>query len=243
VELTESAKLPLISLIVPVYNEEGILAGAARDMVVGLERLAYPSEVILSENGSVDRTPQLVDELARVDDRIRVLHLPDPDYGQALRQGFLAARGEFLVNFSVDWMDFGFLCTALSMVSEFDLVLASKSVAEKSDSRPWSRRLGGAAFHGLTQWLFGLPVADTHGIKLMRRRLVIGLIERCYFGGEVFDTELVIRAYQAGLRICEIPVKVEERRPSRVGVVKRGWRGLTQLARLRVLLWKELKNT
>jgi glycosyltransferase involved in cell wall biosynthesis len=234
---------PLVSLIVPVFNEEEMLAAAMREIIAGFAALAIPFEVILSENGSMDRTPQLVDGLARDDDRIRVVHLPVPDYGQALRQGFLAARGDFLVHFSVDWMDFGFLQAALSRAPEYDLVLASKSATEKSDLRPWFRRLGGAAFHGLVRWLFGVPISDTHGIKLMRRECVIGLVHRCRFNGDVFDTELVVRAFRAGLRICEIPVYVHEKRPSRVGVLKRAGRGLTQLVRLRVVLWKEPKNT
>ena len=93
------------------------------------------------------------------------------------------------------------------------------------------------------RWLFGVPITDTHGIKLMRRERVIGLVHRCRFNGDVFDTELVVRAVQAGLRICEIPVYVYEKRPSRVGVLRRAVRGLTQLVRLRVVLWKEPKNT
>jgi hypothetical protein len=181
--------------------------------------------------------------LARDDDRIRVTHLPMADYGQALRTGFLAARGEFLVNFSVDWIDFGFLEAALSRVRECDLVLASKCAAETSDRRPWLRRLGGAAFHGLVRWLLDVPISDTHGIKLMRRERVISLIDQCSFNAEIFDTELVVRAFRAGLQICEIPVVVEERRPSRMGVVKRAGRSLTQLLRLRLALWKEPKVT
>jgi len=241
--MIDPGKHPTVSLIVPVFNEEEMLPVAVRQIIAGFAALAIPFEVVLSENGSTDRTPQLVDGLARGDDRIRVVHLPVPDYGQALRQGFLAASGDFLVHFSVDWMDFGFLQAALSRTPEYDLVLASKSATEKSDRRPWFRRLGGAAFHGLVRGLFGVPITDTHGIKLMRRERVIGLVDRCRLNGDVFDTELVVRAFRAGLRISEIPVYVYEKRPSRVGVMKRAGRGLAQLVKLRILLWKEPNNT
>ena len=113
-KMIDTGKHLTVSLIVPVFNEEEMLAAAMREIIAGLAALAIPFEVVLSENGSMDRTPQLVDGLARDDDRIRVVHLPAADYGQALRQGFLAARGDLLVHFSVDWMDFGFLQTALS---------------------------------------------------------------------------------------------------------------------------------
>jgi glycosyltransferase involved in cell wall biosynthesis len=241
--MIDPADRPMVSLIVPVFNEEEMLTAAMSEIIAGFASLAIPFEVILSENGSMDRTPQLVDELARDDDCIRVIHLTVADYGQALRQGFLEARGDVLAHFSVDWMDFEFLQIALSLVSEYDLVLASKSAAEKSDQRPWYRRVGGSAYHGLVRRLFGMPITDTHGIKLMQRERVIGLIDCCRCNGDVFDTELVVRASRAGLRICEIPITVHEKRPSRVGVLKRAGRGLVQLARLRVVLWKEPNNT
>ncbi len=65
------------------------------------------------------------------------------------------------------------------------------------------------------------------------------LAEKCRFGNEVFDTELVVRSFRAGLRLCEIPVFVEEKRPSRTGSLKRAWRMVRQLLVMRVALGRE----
>jgi hypothetical protein len=86
---------------------------------------------------------------------------------------------------------------------------------------------------------FGLGVSDTHGMKAMRRAEVVAVAEHCRFGTDLFDTELVLRAERAGLRVGEVPVTVEERRPSRTPIARRILRTLGGLVRLRVVLWRE----
>ena len=46
---------------------------------------------------------------------------------------------------------------------------------------------------------FGLQVSDTHGVKALRRAPLLPLVEACQFGGDIFDTELILRAERAGL--------------------------------------------
>jgi hypothetical protein len=86
---------------------------------------------------------------------------------------------------------------------------------------------------------FTLHVSDTHGMKGMRREVVEPIVEQCRFGTDLFDTELVLRADRAGLAIAEVPVTVEERRPSRTPIARRIARTLVGLVRLRVVLWRE----
>jgi hypothetical protein len=86
---------------------------------------------------------------------------------------------------------------------------------------------------------FGLGVSDTHGMKVLRRKEMVSLVEGARFGTDLFDTELVIRAERAGLRVEELPVLVEERRPSRTSIGRRIPRSLVGLARLRMVLWQE----
>lgn len=233
------AGLTSLSIVVPIYNEEQILAQAVPEILVTLEQAGVAFEVILAENGSVDSTLQVAQDLAQGDSRVRVIHLSLPDYGGAMRQGFLASRGEFLVNFSIDFFDGGFVRAALSNLERFDVVLGSKYVAQSHDRRPLSRRVGGLVLSVIVRILFGLPVSDTHGLIAARRDQVIGLVERCRFGHEIFDTELIVRAHKAGLSLCEVPVRVVEERPSRLGTFRRAMRMLVQFARLRVLLWRE----
>jgi hypothetical protein len=230
---------PVLSLTVPVYNEEQILAQVVGDAIVALENLGVSFELILSENGSRDATRAIAETLAHNDPRVRWISLPQPDYGQAIRQGFLASSGECLAHFSADWMDFGFLSAALSEEQQFEIVIGTKASAPAVDRRPWTRRLGGRVFHGVEKGMFDLPVSDTHGLKVLRRSRVMPVIEKCKFGGEVFDTELVVRACRAGLRVREIAIHFEERRLSRSAVLGRAGRALIQLVGLRLALWHE----
>ena len=228
-----------VSVVVPAHNEEGILASALGQLIVDLDQMELGFEVILAENGSTDSTLQLAEGMAMTDRRLRVLHLEQPDYGRALRQGFLASSGVYLANFSVDFMDIDFLQTALSKLERHDLVLGSKYVAKSHDARPVTRRLGGRMLSCFAQTLFHLPVSDTHGLMAMRREVVLPLVKASQLGNEVFDTELIVRAHRAGIPMCEVPVSVKEVRPNRLGVVKRTVRMVVQLTWLRLVLWRE----
>jgi hypothetical protein len=68
---------------------------------------------------------------------------------------------------------------------------------------------------------------------------VVPLAERCLFGTDLFDTELVLRIERAGLGSGEVPITVEERRPARTPIASRILRSVRGLIRLRVALWRE----
>ncbi len=228
-----------LSIIVPVYNEEQTLAEVVCRLVADLEGLGLDFEVVISENGSTDSTPDIAEDLARMDRRIRVIHLDQPNYGQAMRQGFISSSGDYLANFSIDFVDIKFLREAISRLGDSDVVLGSKYVALGQDQRPLARRLGGRMLSAVPRALFGLPVSDTHGLLVLRRSKVAPLIKACRFGHEIFDTELIVRAHRAGLAIRELPLRVQEARPSRLGSVKRALRMLVQFGKLRLVLWQE----
>jgi glycosyltransferase AglD len=82
-------------------------------------------------------------------------------------------------------------------------------------------------------------VSDTHGMKVLRRSDVVPLAERCQFGTDLFDTELVLRTERHGYLTGEIGVTVEEKREARTPIVSRISRSLRGLARLRLALWRE----
>ena len=228
-----------VSITIPVFNEERLLPTVVPELVADLERRGGSFEVILAENGSTDDTGPLADQLAERCAGVRTLHFAEADYGRALRGGWLASRGDVCVTFSADWIDLPFLDRSRAALTDHDLVLGSKSAETAEDNRPLPRRLGSLAFHYYEQLLFGLPVRDTHGIKAMRRSTMRPVVEACRFGGLVFDTELVVRAHQAGRKMCELPVVVEEKRPPRVAVLPRAVQGIRELAALRLALRRE----
>ena len=225
----------------PAHDEEAFLAAAVREVVEGM-RSRGEFEVLVVENGSTDATADVGKALMEDIPEVRVLSLGAADYGKALRMGFLAARGEVTAFFDVDYYDLGFLDRAVAVMEGPGgpaVVVGSKRGEGALDTRPWPRRMVTLVFSSVLRYGFGLGVSDTHGMKVLRREPLVPLAEACKFGTDLFDTELILRAERAGLRSGEVPVVVEETRPSRSSIAKRIPRTMANLVRLRVALWQE----
>lgn len=236
-----------LSVVMPAHNEEDLLDKAVHAVVDGLRDRTGAFEVgafevIVVENGSSDRTAAIAWSLAEEMAEVRSLSSPEPDYGRALRTGFLAAIGHVVVNFDVDYTDLGFLDAAVAEVRSPGgpvIVVGAKRGAGAHDERVLSRRLVTAVFSLLLRHGFGLKVSDTHGMKAMRREPLLPVVAACRFGTDLFDTELVLRAERRGLPTAELPVTVEELRPSRTPIARRIPRTVAGLVRLRLALWRE----
>jgi glycosyltransferase involved in cell wall biosynthesis len=225
----------------PAYNEAELLELSVKEVTEGLRGRTGSYEVIIVENGSRDATSEIADRLAASTAEVVTLHLEVPDYGAALRAGLLAAEGDLVVNFDVDYYDLGFIADALERLAADDqpaIVVGSKRAEGARDERHGLRRLVTAVFSGILHYGFGLGVSDTHGMKAMRRETVEPLARACHNGTDLFDTELILRAERAGLVVVELPVVVVERRPSRSAIWRRVPRTLLGLLRLRLQLWR-----
>lgn len=228
-----------LSIVVPVHNEEELLEPIVKEITLGLEARSSNFEIILVENGSTDQSATIADNLASIDSRISVLHLPQASYGDALGAGLRATTGETIGHFSVDIVDFEFLDNALHELKSTDLVLGSKFVGANQDVRPLLKRVGSQVFHQISRRVLRIPVADTHGIKLMKSKAAMPVLNKISRGGEIFDDEFVLRAAQAGVTMLEIPFHCEEIRPSRTSALRRAIKAMRQLTGLRLALWKE----
>jgi hypothetical protein len=237
-----SAGLPVLSIVMPAFNEEADLADAVTEVVAGLRLRGLDFELTVVENGSTDRTVAVAEAVARTLPEVSVLSLPEPDYGCALRVGLLHARGTYVANFDVDYFDLDFLDSALARLGVADgpaVVVGSKRGEGAVDTRAWYRRLVTAAYVSALRLGFGLTLSDTHGIKAMRREPLVEVARTCRYGRDLFDTELVLRAERAGLPTSEIPVTVIERRASRTSILRRLPRTIRGLVSLRGTLRQE----
>ena len=227
------------SIVIPAHNEADYLEATVRELVTASRAAGDDFEVVVVENGSSDSTLALARELAAELPEVTVRTLAIADYGAALRDGLLAARGDMVVTFDVDYFDLDFARRATSLLEhapETVIVVGSKRAPGAHDTRPWPRRVVTAVFTTLVRTGFGLGVSDTHGMKAMRAAAVRAIAEECCFTTDLFDTELILRAERAGLTVAELPVDVEERRPSRTRIWKRVPRTVVGLVRLRRLL-------
>lgn len=226
---------PTLSVVLPAYNEAPFLRQTVETIRDGLRARGLAFEVVVVENGSRDETAELARQLERDHAEVRAISLAEADYGMALRTGLLASRGVQVGLFDVDYYDLDFLDRALDRLGAGDepaVVVGSKRAVGATDTRPALRRLVTATFSSLLKLAFGLTLSDTHGMKAVRRDAVIDLVPACQLNGDMFDTELILRVERAGRVTAELPVVVNETRPSRTSIVRRGARTVLSLARL-----------
>ncbi|MCL5943003.1 MAG: glycosyltransferase family 2 protein [Actinobacteria bacterium] len=232
-------RAPRFSVVIPVHNEADCLEAEVRSLVRELDAHGLDFEMVLSENGSTDTTAALADALAMREPRLRVLHLPVPDYGEAMRRGMACARGELVVNFDIDYHDLDFVVAAAALTDRFGIVVGSKIMGGSQDRRSPFRRLVSRVFTLVLRVLFDPRVDDTHGMKVFRREVVEAYLPGVVMGKDLFDTELVLRARRGGVAVGAIPVVVEEKRKARSSIVRRIPRTIKGLLALRLIFWKE----
>lgn len=232
---------PDISIVIPIYNEEAILHAAVVDLRERLRPFDWRWEVVLAENGSHDGTLGIAEELARKYPEVSYFSLGEPNYGAALRAGIERARGRLVLCDEIDLCDTDFHRRAVARLSagDVDMVIGSKLIHGARDDRPWARHAASQLYNGLLRVMLGFRGTDTHGLKAFVRAPLLAIARECVVDKDVFASEFVIRAYRAGLRIEEIPVRVlEKRRPSinltrRVPNVLRSLTKLTWAIRVR----------
>ena len=214
---------PHVSIVIPIYNEEGILHSAIVDLRERLAPLGWRYEIVLAENGSRDGTVALARELSRKYPEVRLISSSEPNYGRALRAGILDARGDFVLCDEIDLCDVDFHRQAVELLESgvVDMVIGSKLIQGASDERPLFRHAASIVYTGLLRALLDFRGSDTHGLKAFRRERLLPIAEQCLTDKDVFASEFVIRAYRAGLPIHEIPIRVMEKRPPSINLFKR----------------------
>lgn len=219
------------TIVIPLYNEAGLLKNALPEFIA-----AWPAaEIIIVENGSRDGSRQLLAELAKKYQNLRVLNLPYPSFGAAVRTGLLAASRDQAILLNADWLEQHFIEASLANLDQADIVVGSKDLRQSHDSRPWFRKLTSHLLTAVVRLLYGYRGGDTHGLKAFNMQRVRPIIERCR-SDEIIESELLVRAQKDHLKITEIPIELHELRPPRVSVARRIWRMGRELLILRLAL-------
>ncbi len=223
-----------VSIVIPVYNEEAILHATIIDLRERLEDVSWSYEIVLAENGSRDDTLQIAKSLAQKYGQVRFISVPEPNYGCALRKGIEAARGRYVLCDEIDLCDVEFQNRAVELLNSeaAEFVIGSKLIGGAKDQRPMLRHLASKFYTQMLRLLVGFRGTDTHGLKAMRRDLILPVVAECVVDKDVFSSELVIRADRSGLKMLEIPVRVMEKRPPSINLIRRVPQVVKSLARL-----------
>ncbi|MDD2709473.1 MAG: glycosyltransferase family 2 protein [Verrucomicrobiae bacterium] len=198
-----------VSVILPIFNEEASLPGAAREILAVAPVFFADYELILVNDGSDDRTASICGELAAESPCVRAIHhSSNRGYGAALRSGFAAATKEWIFFMDADrQFRFDDISGLLPHLERHDLIMGYR--APRHD--PWFRILAARIGNFLARWMLGIRARDINcAFKLVRRDRLQALDLRSE--GGFINAELLALAAAEGWRCVEAPVRHFPRR-------------------------------
>lgn len=227
-----------MSVVLPAYNEEENVGQAVRSVLEVMQPLTPSYEVIVVDDGSRDRTSEVVEELAESYPQVRLVrHEVNRGYGGALNSGFKAATRDLIFFTSSDnQYDVAEVKKLLPYIESAELVIGYR--ADRRD--PFVRRLFAWGWTTLVNLLFGYVSRDIDcAFKLFRREILsqINITSK----GAMIDTELLVGAKRRGFSIVEVPVShfprlAGEQTGANIRVILRAFK---DLFKFRLQLWRE----
>jgi hypothetical protein len=218
---------PCVSVVMPCLNEERTLARCIQAAQQGIREAAITGEILVVDNGSEDCSVRVAEAAGA-----RIVHCARRGYGNALRAGFAAARGTWLVmgdaDESYDFTEIPRFWKEIEKGQE--LVMGSRLHRRmEPGAMPWLHRyVGNPLLSGILRLLFRVRVSDAHcGLRAFTREAAMRMDLRT--GGMELASEIVIKAASAGLRMTEIPIvlrKDARGRPPHLRSFRDGWRHL-----------------
>jgi putative flippase GtrA len=228
---------PLVEIVVPVRNE-------VRDLAPGVERLVaylrdsfpYPTWVTVADNGSTDGTWAVALGLAAAHPYVRAVHIDLPGRGRALHTTWSASDADVLVYMDVDMStDLNALLPLVApLVSgHSDMAIGTRLARGSRVIRGAKREVISRSYNLLLRAALGVGVSDAQcGFKAIRASAARELLPLVADTGWFFDTELLLLAERAGLRIHEVPVDWIDDADSRVDIVATALADLRGMARV-----------
>lgn len=216
---------PALDIVVPVYNEQATLDASIRRLHDYLTRsVAWSWRITIADNASTDSTPGLADDLAAVLPGTVAVHVPLKGRGRALKHVWLSSPAEVLVYLDEDLStDLAALppLVAPLLSGHSDVAIGTRLGRSARVTRGGKREFISRSYNLLLRRTLSVGFTDAQcGFKAIRRDVAQRLVPLVEDDGWFFDTELLILAERAGLRIHEIPVDWVDDPDSSVDVVR-----------------------
>lgn len=240
---------PLVSFVIPAYNEERRLPLSLRDIQSFFTKMPIPLEVLVMVEKSTDRTLELANKEVGSDSRFKIIdNQVHRGKGYAVKSGMLKARGDVVFFMDAD------LSTPLSEVIKFlahfgehpetHVIIGSRADAKSQivKKQSWFRRNLGRGFNQFVQ-IFGVRgISDTQcGFKAFRRDACGEIFSRQTLDGFAFDVEVLILAQELGYKMDVLPVRWINSADSKVRVLIDPLKMLWDLIRIRRIVQKTLR--
>lgn len=210
-----------LSVFFPIYNEEKNIPITVEKAIKVLETLDLKKyEIILVDDGSKDKSPEIIDDLAKKYDFIRAIHQANGGYGSALRTGFANAKYDWIVYTDADGQfDFSEVTKFLEKATEADIIYGFK--VKRSD--PFFRTLAAAGWALSLFLILGLRVKDVDtGFKMINKKVLEKITPLKSTRGGMINAELVMKARKAGFKFVQVSVNHYHRLHGKPSGVKLG---------------------
>ena len=230
---------PQLSIVIPAYNESARIEQTLGRVTACVERQGWDAEVLVVDDGSTDRTVEIVRGwMARTPRLHLVQNEGNRGKGYSVRNGLLQATGEVVMftdaDLSAPMEEAELLLAAIR--DGADVAIGSRWMdrTRQTIHQPLYRRFFGRCFNGVTRTVMGLPFKDTQcGFKAFTRAAaqVIFRLQRIERWG--FDPEILFIARKLGYTIREVPVTWGHDERSRMSYLKDGMKMLEEMAAIR----------
>lgn len=201
-----------LSIIIPTYNEEKRLPKTLQSVIDFVKNQSYECEIIVSDDGSIDKTIDIVREFSAKYPQIILLdNQTNHGKGYVIRQAMLRATGQRCLFMDADGSTTISEVTSMFPYFEngYDVVIGSRRVGGSKIvlDQPRLRIFLGWIFRNLVNWIFDLNIIDTqNGFKMFSGKAVKKIFTHQKINGWAFDVEVLYLAKQNGLKIAEVPI-------------------------------------
>ncbi len=215
---------PYLSLIIPAHNEAERLPASLEALKGYLSSLPFETEVIVVENNSKDATAEIVREWMKTIPQLRLISLPQPGKGNAIRTGMLAAQGYYRfmadADFSMPVEEIGKFLPQTHQTAP--VAIASREApGSQRIGEPFYRHLIGRIYNLLVRLLVLPGLQDTQcGYKCFSAEAAQAIFPLQKLEGWSFDVEVLTIARQSGFEIVEVPITWTYQPGSRMHLLK-----------------------
>jgi glycosyltransferase involved in cell wall biosynthesis len=236
---------PAYSIVIPAFDESARIPATLQSVVDCIRLRGWSAEVIVVDDGSRDRTAELVRAFAASAPEVRLIVNPrNRGKGYSVRTGLLQALGEIVLftdaDLSAPIEEAEGLFDAIAQGA--DIAIGSRWLdrSRQTIRQPFYRRFFGRCFNAVTRAVMGLPFADTQcGFKAFTRAAAQTVFQLQTIERWGFDPEILFIALKRGYRIAEVPVSWGHDERTRMSYLKDGARMLEDIA---IIRWNALRG-
>lgn len=210
------------TVIIPVYNEEDIIVPNTEALIEYLNGLGLSYEIILSCNGSTDRTDELGQQLAEKHNDVTYLTTREKGVGVAFKNAISVAKYEKIVSLDMDMtVDLSFVERAIELLDTYDIIIGSKIFGVQR--RSFIRKLGSRIYVVIASILLNLKFHDyAPSGKAYRKSAIQKYLNNHTDDGTSYVVETVYKAHKDNRKIVQIPINCDDRRKSKFNLLHEG---------------------